>query len=541
MTPLATDWLRLRNILVLLLVFSFCLYLPTLFHYGFADDDIYLAYANRFLRLSNWTELYQLFLKPANPWEFLPLRDFTYWLDFRIYGDELSGFHATNLLWYGASGAAVYGLFRELIRLCRPAWTDHASILALCGTLLFMVHPAHVEVVAWIASRKDLIAATLQFMSLALLARALRRGWPVHLLLSAALLLFAACFGKGSAMTGIVVATALFTMVWNASPEIAVSRKFTLLLSFWALITLAFVIHLQVGASHGIRIENHPGMFVMFDRASRILVSLIGIVLFPYPLHLYHDVYRLGDWHWLVSTSLALLGLASLWRLSISRSLWAIGVVLMLAPLAVYLQLMPFTTWSLASERFVFVSVAGLALVLIDVCGRIASANTITTLLLVIVLPCAFLVWSRVDEWEYKKNLLEREYTLQPDFHNAIRDHIVFTLLPERRYTEAAVLARQLERPYAVDVLLALINAEGAFQLMNDARRSDPKKVPVALRHNFCSTVENLRSAIDNGYAHTPNEPDISYNNILRNAGWALKYQYADSKAICPQTAPGRL
>ena len=201
------DWKRLQSILLLLLLLTFCLYLPTLWHDAFADDDIYLAYMNRFLRQAPWSDLYQLFLKPQNPWEFLPLRDFTYWLDFRIYGDEPNGFHLTNLLWYGASGMALFGLFGELILLCRPAWAPRARILALCGVLLFLVHPAHVEVAAWIASRKDLIAATFGFMSLALLARALRRDWPWRDMLLAAFALFVACFGKASAMTFILPVT----------------------------------------------------------------------------------------------------------------------------------------------------------------------------------------------------------------------------------------------------------------------------------------------------------------------------------------------
>jgi len=533
----ANDWRQLRNVLVLLLVLSFCLYLPTLFQYAFADDEIYLAYANHFLRESPWTELYQLFLRPANPWEFLPLRDFSYWLDFRIYGDELTGFHATNLLWYGASVLASWWMFRELILLCRPAWARQASVFALCGALFFVVHPAHVEVAAWIASRKDLIAAALGFLSLALLGRALRRDWPFRLMLPAALLLFIACFGKGSAMTGVLVATVLFAMVWKATPEINRPRKLAYLFLFWGLVAAAFVIHLQIGTSSGIRLENHPGLWVMANRASRIFVSEIGILFFPYPLHFYHDVYQLGDWHWLVSASAALLLLASLWMLLQRRALWALGVVLMFAPLLVYLQLMPFTTWSLASERFAFVSVAGLALVLIDLCGRIANPKRIVALLLVIVLPSAVVISSRVEEWESRKTLLDREYALQPGFHNAIRDRIGFTLLPEKRYAESAALAEQLPRPYATDALLALINAEETYREMNDAKGHISEKEAAVLRQNFCSAVAKLRSATRAGYAHIADEPDVSYNNILRTLDQALKYHFGDAVVMCAPVA----
>lgn len=535
----ARDWKRLQSIVLLLLVLTFCLYLPTLLHEAFADDEVYLAYMNRFLRQAPWSDLYQLFLKPQNPWEFLPLRDFTYWLDFRIYGDEPNGFHLTNLLWYGASGVASFGLFRELILLCRPAWAACARILALCGVLVFLVHPAHVEVAAWIASRKDLIAATLGFFSLALLARALRRDWRWRDMLLAALALFAACFGKASAMTFILPVTVLIGMCWNDSPEMSRAKKLGILLLFWALIAVAFVIHLQVGASSGIRIENHPGLWEMLDRASRILTTQIGILLFPYPLRFYYDVYQLGEWHWLVTASAALLLFLSLGVLSQRRSLWGIGVVLMFAPLLVYLQLMPFTSWSLASERYVFVPVVGLALVLIDLLGRMANPKLIGGLILMIVLPSALLVWSRVDDWGGgRSNLLDREYALQSGFHNVLRDRIGFTLLPEKRYAEAAALARQVPRPYAVEALLAFIDAEKAYRSMSDDRSAATGKEDESLRQNFCSAMARLRSATRHGYAQIPQEPDVSYNNILRSLDQAMKYRFGDAKIICVGDGP---
>lgn len=541
-TSARNDWQKLQNILILLLVLSFCLYLPTLLHDAFADDDIYLAYMNRFLRQAPWSDLYQLFLKPQNPWEFLPLRDFTYWLDFRIYGDEPNGFHATNLLWYAASGLVLCWLFRELILLCRPAWIARASVLSLCGVLLFLIHPAHVEVVAWIASRKDLIAATLGFLSLALLVRALRHHWPWWGMLLSAMMLFAACFGKASAMTGVFAVTVVIGVGWRASPEVSNVKKLITLLFFWVLIAAAFLIHLNVGESTGIRIENHPGLWVMLDRASRILTAQIGILLFPYPLHFYYDVYELGDWHWLVSISAVFLLFVSLYASSRNHSLWALGIVLALSPVLIYLQLMPFTTWSLASERFVFVPVAGLALVLIDVFGRISSPRIIGGLVLLIVIPCALVVWSRVDVWgDGRKALLDSEYALQPGFHNVIRDRIGFTLLPEKRYSEAAALARQVPRPYAVEVLLAWIETEQAFRLMSDAKGLVSDKEAMILRRNFCSAVTKLRSANRSGYARIPDEPDVSYNNILRTVDQLLKYHFGEAKIMCIDDGAGKI
>lgn len=533
MTACASDDKKLQSILVLLLVFVICLYLPTLFHYAFADDEIYLAYTNHFLRESGWTELYQLILKPANPWEFLPVRDFTYWLDFRLYGDDIGGFHATNLVWYVVSGVASFCLFFELILLCRPEWTARAVVLSLCGALVFMVHPAHVEAVAWIASRKDLIAGTLGLFSIALLARAIRFGGPSKEVLLAVLFLILACFSKASAMTNILVVTVLLGCVRGGSLEISRTKKMVYLFLFVASVAAVSLIHLKVGEASGIRIESHPGLWATIERASRILSTLMGILFFPHPLRFYYDVYQIGNWHWVVAISVALLMLGSIWVFALRRSLWALGVVLVISPMLIYLQLMPFTTWSLASERFVFVSVAGLSLVFIDFFGWITNPKRIVTLVALIFVPSAVIVWLRIDDWGASRLMLAREYELQPDFHNAVRDRIVFTLLPEKRYLEAQELARQLPRTYAAEAFVALIGAEQAYQRLAEAKSASSNDEAKFVRLDFCYAVSDLRSALRNGYEHIPDEPDVSYNNLLRTLEQKLKFSYGDSQDLC--------
>jgi hypothetical protein len=529
----ARAWECLQRSLILVLFLSLCLYSPTLFHDAFADDDIYLAYANRFLREAEWSDLYRLFLAPANPWEYLPVRDFTYWLDFRIYGDEPAGFHATNLIWYLACGLALFYLLRQLVLLCRPDWARRAAPLALAGVLIFMVHPAHVEVVAWIASRKDLVAGTLGFVSLAFSVYAIRHTWSRSAMILSAMLLFAACFSKASAMSFVVIVSVFVGMRWCTSENVSRNRKTAFLLLFWAMLGAIFYIHLCIGEATGIRIENHPGLFVMLERASRIFSALIGILLFPYHLRFYYDVYLLGDWHWFVSASAAALLCLSLRVLWQRYSLWALGVVFALCPLLIYLQLMPFTTWSLASERFVFVSVAGLALILVDVLGRITRPAIIAALLVLIASPPAMLVWARIDDWSESRNLLLREYQLQPDFHNAIRDRIVLTLLPEQRYAEAAELAGKIQRPYAEGILLSLIATEQAYREMTEVAQASDKMNSGFPQQVFCNAVVKLQSAKLKAYEYILTEPDVSYNNILRTIDTQLKQRYGASKKIC--------
>jgi hypothetical protein len=79
----------------------------------------------------------------------IPLTTLSYLLDAELFGIAPRGFHATSLLCHALATAL---LFLALDRLTRETW---ASAFAAA---VFAVHPLHVEPVAWIASRKDVLS-----------------------------------------------------------------------------------------------------------------------------------------------------------------------------------------------------------------------------------------------------------------------------------------------------------------------------------------------------------------------------------------------
>jgi hypothetical protein len=79
-----------------------------------------------------------------------PLRTLSFALDHALFGASAAGPHAVNLLLHGA-GASLLCLL--LVRF----GATHTG--ALLGALLYALHPAQTECVAWISSRGDLLAA----------------------------------------------------------------------------------------------------------------------------------------------------------------------------------------------------------------------------------------------------------------------------------------------------------------------------------------------------------------------------------------------
>lgn len=542
---------------LLLALAGFCLYLQTLFQSFISDDNIYLAFKNKLLRHSTWADWYRPLIERANPWEYLPLRDFSYWLDFRLYHYEGMGFHATNLIWYALGALAAGLLFRELILLCRPGWANRAATLAGFGAALFIVHPVHVEAVAWVASRKDVMSGCFAFLSALMLVNNIRsRQWSYGGSVLSALLLLAACFSKAAGVTMVLFEITVILSYWRrpsgscnafSDTRIKFLRKLTPLILLCTVAALSVYVSMKVGEETHIRVSgNTIPMMDIIERASRILTALLKLLVWPSPLSFYHDVYAQGPWHWGVSTFTVAAALAALFALWLQPTLWAFGVILMLAPCLVYLQFTPFGTWSFASERFAFIPVAGLALIVIEVCGRLTARHALA-LVLILFLPCAWLTWQRIMEWDDPKHLRELDYERAPMFHNSIRDRI-FIMTAKGDMVEAKRLSANLGRPWATEAMDALIDVETAYgnehslgKALADSMRKAGQEdgsghgirdleddITVHTRdiHAFCQSMPRLRATIAAGQAALVHEPDQTYAHILGSLKGEVRDRY---------------
>ena len=88
-------------------------------------------------------------------------------VDREIYGLDAGGFHLTNLFLHSANSIL---LFFALRALTASVWPSFAV------TVLFAVHPLHVESVAWVSGRKDLLSTLFWFLTLLAYARFAKRG-----------------------------------------------------------------------------------------------------------------------------------------------------------------------------------------------------------------------------------------------------------------------------------------------------------------------------------------------------------------------------
>src|SRR6266540_6952720 len=116
-----------------------------------------------------------------------PIATLTCAVQYALHGPAPIPFHAVNVLFHAATTALVVLLARRILATIAPA---RAAAGALGAGLLFAVHPAHVEAIAPLVGRADLLAAALGLaaLRLALAPRPCRRIGAASALLAAAML-----------------------------------------------------------------------------------------------------------------------------------------------------------------------------------------------------------------------------------------------------------------------------------------------------------------------------------------------------------------
>src|SRR5262245_52640279 len=112
-------------------------------------DDLRYVLENPLARDPSLAGFARLFTEPfyAN---YHPLHLASYGLDRALFGGAAWGYHLLNVLFFAGAAALALAFLRRAFPDTR--WTFVAA-------LVFAVHPVHVESVAWVSARKDVLAA----------------------------------------------------------------------------------------------------------------------------------------------------------------------------------------------------------------------------------------------------------------------------------------------------------------------------------------------------------------------------------------------
>jgi tetratricopeptide (TPR) repeat protein len=472
-------------------------YLPALDAPFISDDQVYVS-ENSELRSLPLGQSWRVFVSRTNPYEYLPLRDLSYRVDMALFGLWRPGYRLHNLLLYAGCCLAVWLCVERILALAweRDGGGDSTARewAATAATALFAVHPAHAESVAWIAGRKDLLSGLLGILALWRLTHFSTAKTRKIRDLVAAYLLFAGALLSKATIMPLPLLAALFPLGrWVAGKDRAGALRDAAAVAPLFLIAAAAFWHFRsVAEDMRILVPVFQDALLPLDEqiglATRILGYLTSIALFPVRLRLHYDVDEPGApavFAYALGVATIVAGLAGCWFHARRRSAAGWGLAAFLLLCVPFLQLVPFRTWSLASERFVFLPVLGLALVFGVVLRRVEIRRRIPVLAGVAFVGIAITLLRCITWAQGPEALYANSVRLSPGHPRAVLSYVAGVLNPEHRFDEAEAVARAVRDPIPREMLLRIVVTRRALSegRHGDAQREADRLANIVERH----------------------------------------------------------
>ncbi len=157
------NWTRFLPVLLPLILLA----IATLAAYANAWPNV-LVHDDRFFagsaRFSSWLDFSRFFTEDL--WAasgvrsglYRPMLLISLFVDSRLYGDWMAGYHLSNIFLHMLVAFAVFGFIRQLLRMSNTQ-SSSTDLYAFLAALVFCVHPVHAEVVNSIFNRSELLVA----------------------------------------------------------------------------------------------------------------------------------------------------------------------------------------------------------------------------------------------------------------------------------------------------------------------------------------------------------------------------------------------
>ena len=258
------------------------------------DDYLYII-DNLNIRSLNWKFFQWAATTAMTPYYWQPLTWISHAVDYALWGLDPLGHHLTSIVFHALNSGMVVWLTIRLLEIVnedaraagKPAVFEQRGLLIAAGItgMLFGVHPLHVESVAWISERKDLLytllymLAMLSYLGYALDLKRTEAQKAFYLnkrYYGTLALFFLSLAGKPMAVTLPVI---LFLLDWYPLKRI-VSRKNipALIVEKIPFFALSGVISLSTLLAH-----DNAGGFISLEEsplATRTLVVFRGLMMY---------------------------------------------------------------------------------------------------------------------------------------------------------------------------------------------------------------------------------------------------------------------
>ncbi|MCD6065793.1 MAG: transrane and repeat-containing protein [Bacteroidetes bacterium] len=443
---------------------------------------------------------------------FIPLTQFSYLLDYSLGGMKAFGFHLCSLLLHILNAILIFFLVRKI---------SGKEPAAFFIALLFAIHPLHVESVAWIAERKDVLYLFFYLLAFgAYIKYRENNKWTWYGL--CLLLFICSCFSKPMAITFplVLVLYDIFAL------KKTLKTTWFIYLPFVAC-AFCFVWSTMQQVQHGFENETYVG----YSLPEKILLPFYGLcfylvkcfvpaklsVIYPYP----ENPLLLFTIAFVIVAGIGLF----IFRNRKKYPLLVAGAVFYVVTLLPVLQIIP-NTFSIAADRYFYLSCLGVFVPLVFGLGsRFKSTKNFVFLFSALSVVFCFLCYKRSKVWYNSETLFTDLIKKYPNEFRGYANRGSF-YLNEQNYSAALP---DLEKAYGLNkkdplvlnnygwvLLVTTGDRETAAGFFRESIALDPSNSEAfnnlgsiyGIRKEFDKAFEYIRKA----QALAPDEPKINYN-----------------------------
>jgi len=293
---------RLLPGLLIIVLLTLVAYLPAINGGYIWDDDDYVTGNANLHDLDGLREIW----RPGTTHQYYPVVFTTFWVEYQLWQLDPLGYHLVNVLLHIAGALLIWRLMRLLE--VPGAWMIAA---------VFALHPVHVESVAWITERKNVLSGLFYFLAALAYLRfdpihdreesrpANDRRWDFYALT----LVFFVCALLSKSVTCSLPAALILVMLYRRRP-LTLRRLLPLAPLF--IIGLVAALHTAHLEKVNVGAEGAEFDYTFIERcliASRALLFYPWKLLWPHPLVFMYRQWTIdaGDWmsYWSIAVVLA--------------------------------------------------------------------------------------------------------------------------------------------------------------------------------------------------------------------------------------------
>ncbi len=376
----------------LILLLTALLYSKVIFNEFLAFDDANFILGNPLVKDGNFAKIFTTFADG----KYQPLTTLSFALEYKLFGFDPMPSHIINILLHLCSTFVVFKIAERLSR---------NRITAVVVSLLFAIHPMHVEEVAWASERKDMLYAFFYLLSVFFYLCYTDTGYKTKYYLATAGCFVLAVFSKTEAVTLPMLLVVIDLYQGRKLAGKAIGEKLPLL----AFSVFIFILGILSRGGDGSMEQITPASYGFINRIFLLTtIPAFYITKLFTPVHLsamhyYPDMHN-GLLPWVYYASLLFMVFIGwlVFRRGALRKELLFGAAFFAVTIGVMPQLISVGP-ALTPERYSYIPYIGLFYIIGQWMVRVALPRWQAVgiaVFLVFIGACGMITWLRIDAWK---------------------------------------------------------------------------------------------------------------------------------------------